>query len=320
MVTPRWIDTPNEPIAIRNVINYLAGCLENDQTSGRTLDIGCGEVSTYRKLMQTYAEEAGLKRRLIIPLPILSLRLSSWWIHAITPIPASLARPLVEGLRNPVFCKNTDIRALIPQELLTPREAIRRAIARYDAHLETHWSDAGELPPVESLIQGDPHWAGGAVYRDQRTRMVNASPEDVWAVIARIGGANGWYHGTWLWKLRGWMDRCVGGVGFRMGRRDPEDIQAGDALDFWRVFLVKPGRHLCLVAEMKLPGRAVLEFRLHPSGAGVQLEQVATFRPKGLAGLVYWYFVMPFHAYVFGGMIRKIWVLVEKKERSRKKD
>jgi hypothetical protein len=156
------------------------------------------------------------------------------------------------------------------------------------------------------MRDGDPHWAGGAIYQDRRERFANATPEAVWAVISRIGGANGWYHGTWLWKLRGWMDRLVGGVGFRMGRRDPVDIQPGDALDFWRVASVKPVAHLCLVAEMKLPGRAILEFRVRPDGEGARLDQIASFHPKGLAGLLYWHAVALFHEYIFGGMIRRI--------------
>ena len=271
MVTPRWVGTPSQPIAIRNVLGYLVGCLERPETAGRTFDIGGPEVLTYRRLMELYAEEAGLRRRLVVPVPVLTPRLSSYWIHLVTPVPAAIARPLAEGLVNPVVCQETAIRSLVPQDLLPPREAIRLALERLRGDAtETHWTDAGRIPPAEWSDPADAAWAGGTVREDVRRVVVHASPDAAWAPIVRIGGANGWYHANWLWSLRGVLDRLVGGAGVRRGRRHPVELHAGDALDFWRVEAVEPSRRLLLVAEMRLPGKATLEFRLEPRADGAR--------------------------------------------------
>jgi len=308
MVTPRWVGTPSQPIAIRNVLGYLLGVLAHPETAGRTFDIGGPEVVTYRELMRTYAEEAGLRRRWIVPVPILSPRLSSYWIHLVTPVPASIARPLAEGLRNPAVCHEDAIRAIVPQTLLSPREAIRLALGlvRADA-TETHWTDAGRIPPAEWSDPGDPAWAGGAVREDVRRIAMDVSAARAWEPIRRLGGATGWYHGDGLWALRGALDRLVGGVGLRRGRRHPVEVHVGDALDFWRVRAVEPERRLLLVAEMRLPGRATLELRLVPREDGTtELVQTARFEPRGLAGLAYWAAIYPLHGYVFQGMLRGI--------------
>jgi uncharacterized protein YbjT (DUF2867 family) len=305
MITPRWIDTPCQPIGVRNVLGYLIGCLENAATVGETFDIGQEEVVSYRRLMEIYAEEAGLRRRLIIPVPVLTPRLSSYWIHLVTPVPASLARPLAEGLRNPVVCRDNRIRTLIHQPLLDCRQAIRLALERLRQQtVESSWIDAGRIPPAEWSIPSDPRWAGGTILEDGRRIVLAASPEALWAVVSRIGGRTGWYYGDWLWQLRGVLDRLVGGVGLIRGRRDAAELQAGDALDFWRVASVERPRRLLLVAEMKLPGQAVLEFIIQPGGDGqTELRQTARFLPRGLWGLLYWYAVLPFHGLVFNGML-----------------
>lgn len=308
MVTPRWVQTPNQPIAVRNVLEYLIGCLEHPETAGQVYDIGGPDVLTYRELMRIYAEEARLPRRWIVPVPVLTPRLSSYWIHLVTPVPASIARPLAEGLKNPVVCSEHRIRDLIPQPLLSCREAIRRALESMQAdHIETHWTDAGRLPPVELSYEGDPVWAGGTLFKDCRSAGTAASRETLWDCISRIGGRHGWYHADRLWVLRGFLDRMIGGVGLRRGRRAGAEIHAGDALDFWRVLSVCPGRHLLLAAEMKLPGAATLEFRIEESPEGKRrLVQTASFKPRGLMGILYWYLVSPLHGYVFSGMLRKI--------------
>ncbi len=308
MVTPRWVKTPNQPIAIRNVIEYLAGCVSVEQTTGETYDIGGSEVVSYLDLMRTYAEEAGLRKRFVIPVPVLTPKLSSLWIHFVTPVPSYIARPLAEGLRNPVVCRDDRIRDLIPQELLDCREAIRRALVLVNTNdVTTHWTDAGRMPRYAQAQEGDPQWAGGTILEDRRERTINASAQDVWSVVSRIGGKTGWYHGTWLWALRGFIDRLVGGVGASRGRRDDVNIAVGDILDFWRVVSVQTNQHLGLSAEMKLPGLARLDFRIKEMSNGQsQLVQHAQFQPRGLAGLFYWYFLIPFHEYIFGGMIKKI--------------
>ncbi len=300
MVTPRWVSTESQPIAVRNVVQYLVDCLGVPGTSGRTLDIGGPDVLSYRELMRIMAEERGLRRRYVIPVPVLTPRLSSLWIHLVTPISHRIARPLAEGLRNRVVCRNDDARRLMPQELLTVREAIRAALDRV-AHdeVETSWSMAGPIP-------GDPDWAGGTVFTDRRALRVEAPTEAVWRAVVRIGGGHGWYAADWLWRLRGWMDRLVGGPGLRRGRRDPDEVGYGEALDFWRVTGIDKGRRLSLRAEMKLPGEALLEFTVAAEASGTQLTQTARFRPRGLAGLAYWYAVLPLHAFVFRRMLEGI--------------
>jgi uncharacterized protein YbjT (DUF2867 family) len=308
IVTPLWVHTPCQPIGVRNVLGYLTGCLECPQTVGQTYDIGQEEIVTYRQLMDLYAEEAGLGRRLIIPVPFLTPRLSALWIHLVTPVPPSLARPLAEGLRNRVVCRETRIRQLIPQDLFSCREAIRRALDRQrQQDVESSWSDGGIVPPAEWSIPGDPAWAGGTVYTDSRRLLLDATPEQVWPAIVRIGGKTGWYHANWLWELRGFLDQMVGGVGLLRGRRSGAELYPGDALDFWRVVAVERPHRLLLVAEMKLPGQAVLELAVEerPEG-GSELRQTALFLPRGLAGLFYWWSVTPFHNLVFDGMLKGV--------------
>ncbi len=301
MITPKWVSTPCQPIAVRNVIGYLAGVLSKPETVGQVFDIGGPEVLCYRDIMRIMAEERGLKSRWVIPVPVLTPRLSSYWIHLVTPLSHDIAKPLAEGLKNPVVCREDRIARLIPQQLLTVREAIRAALCKMaEHHVETNWSMAGPIP-------GDPDWAGGAVFRDTRRVTVSAPDWAVFRSVCRIGGAHGWYSADWLWVIRGWMDLLVGGPGLRRGRRDPEEVGYGEALDFWRVVDVQQNRRLALRAEMKLPGEALLEFQIEPGPAGeCTLQQQALFRPRGLFGLLYWYAVAPLHHIVFGGMLRGI--------------
>ena len=300
MVTPRWVSTPCQPIAVRNVIHYLAAALEVPETAGDTFDIGGPEVLTYREIMDIMGEELGVGRRWIIPVPVLTPRLSSYWIHLVTPIDHRIARPLAEGLRNPVVCRDTRIRELIPQRLLTVREAIREALQREDSgEAETTWSMAGPIP-------GDPDWAGGKVFVDERRAEVRAPADVVYRTVCGIGGKRGWPMNR-LWEIRGWLDRLAGGPGLRRGRRHPDRIALGEPLDFWRVVGLEAPRLLRLRAEMKLPGEAVLEFRVEPLDGGRSLlVQKAMFRPRGLLGLLYWAAVLPFHAFVFRGMLESL--------------
>lgn len=308
MVTPRWIDTPCQPIAIRNVLQYLTHCLPNANTLGKTFDIGGSDVLTYRELMTIYAQEAGLPKRWIIPVPVFTPKLSSYWIHLVTPVPAYIARPLAEGLKNPVVCQENLIRDIVPQELVSSREAIKLALERLTSHqIETHWTDAGKMPPPETVYPDDPNWSGGTVYKDCRNVVVEGDLTQIWRTIVSIGGETGWYYGDGLWKLRGMMDTLVGGVGDRRGRRDPDTLRAGDALDFWRVLVVQMNRQLRLIAEMKVPGQAILDFQLIPVGEDrTKIIQTAWFVPSGLLGILYWYLVTPLHDLVFSGMLNGI--------------
>jgi uncharacterized protein YbjT (DUF2867 family) len=315
MVTPKWVDTPCQPIAIRNVLGYLIASLEVKETIAKTYDIGCNQVLNYRQLMEIYAEEAGLPKRKIIPVPVFTPRLSSYWIHLVTPMSASIARPLAEGLKNPVICHDDEIKKLIPQELLDPRQAIKLALERLEMQqIESHWSDAGYSFPPEWVYYGDPKWSGGTIYEDKRRIILEATPGEVWKPLVRIGGKTGWYYGNWLWSLRGIMDRLVGGVGLRRGRRHPSELRPGDALDFWRVVMLAKEQRLLLSAEMKLPGQAVLDFKITDLGDNkTELRQTARYLPRGLMGILYWYLVTPLHYFVFNGMLHGIAAASNKK-------
>lgn len=301
MITPKWVSTPCQPIGVRNVIEYLAGVLTTPATIGGTFDIGGPEGLRYREILRIMAEELGLRRRWIIPVPVLTPRLSSYWIHLVTPLTHDIARPLAEGLKNPVVCRENRITGLIPQHLLSVREAIRAALNRMAGHdVETNWSMAGPIP-------GDPDWAGGTVYEDTRLLDVDAPPEAVFQAVCRVGGGHGWYAADWLWRVRGWIDQLAGGPGLRRGRRDPEQVGYGEALDFWRVTGYEKDRRLALRAEMKLPGEALLEFLIDVApGRGCRLRQRALFKPRGLLGIAYWYSVAPLHHFVFRGMLEGI--------------
>ena len=297
MFAPKGVMTESQPIAVRNVLGYLVDCLRSPETVGRSLDIGGPDVCSYRELMRIMADELGLRRRVIVPVPVLSPGVSALWIHTVTPLSSQIARPLAEGLRHRLVVRNDDARRLMPQELLTAREAIGLALRRVEANeVETSWSAAGPM-------RGDPDWSGGVVYVDERSTVVDAPPEEVFRAVVQIGGSRGWYSSDWLWRLRGLLDRLVGGPGLRRGRRDSTAVGYGEAIDFWRVTDIERNRRLVLLAEMKLPGEASLAFAIEPAGDRSRLIQTARFRPRGLAGIAYWYAVVPFHGIVFTGML-----------------
>ncbi len=301
MITPKWVSTRCQPIAIRNVLGYLTDCLEVPETAGKILDIGGSEIGTYRDLMRIMAEERGLPRRWIIPVPVLTPRLSSLWIHLVTPVSAKIARPLAEGLRNEVICRDDEAQRLMPQALLSMRESIAAALGKLREHdVTTSWSSAGPMPH-------DPEWSGGTVFEDSRDAVVAASPAATFAACCALGGERGYHVADALWRLRGALDRLVGGPGLRRGRRDPDTLRYGDALDFWRVTRIEPNCCLELRAEMKVPGVATLTFDIEPTpDGGSRLVQTARFKPQGLLGLLYWYAVLPMHHSVFRGMFAGI--------------
>jgi len=308
MTTPRWVQSLNQPIAIRNVIAYLVGCLEHAETSDQTYDIGGPDIITYRQLLDIYAQEAGLPKRLIIPVPVLTPTLSALWIHLVSPVPKSIALPLTQGLTSDAVCSDDRIQSIIPQQLLTSREAIRLALDRVQQEkVDTCWMDAGSVPEPEWAYCGDAEWAGGTIMRCGYRVRLQAEQDDVWKAVRRIGGKNGWYFGNFLWQLRGIMDRLAGGVGLRRGRRHPTEIGAGDVLDFWRVLEVDPPKKLVLTAEMKTPGEALLEFQIKPMTDGqVEFRMLSRFLPKGLSGILYWYALYPFHEWIFYGMLKSM--------------
>jgi hypothetical protein len=289
------------------VLHYLVACLRIPETSGRTLDIGGPDVLTYRQMMDIMSDTLGVRRRMILPVPVLTPRLSSLWIHLVTPISHRIARPLAEGLRNRVVCRNDDVIRLMPHERLTIRAAIAAALGKTaEGDVETAWSDAGPIP-------GDPAWAGGRVFVDTRQVVIHAPSSEVFGVVCRIGGDNGYYAADWLWGLRGVMDRLVGGPGLRRGRRHPKQLCFGEAVDFWRVTGYEAGRRLELRAEMRLPGEATLTFEVRLcEGQSCTLVQTARFKPRGLAGLAYWYAVVPLHGVVFRGMLLGIKLSAER--------
>ena len=308
MTTPRWVHSLNQPIAISNVIKYLIGCLEHEETIGQTYDIGGPDILTYADLLHIYAEEAHLPGRLIIPVPVLTPTLSALWIHLISPVPKSIALPLTEGLTSNAICSENRIQNIIPQELLSCREALRLALDRIKQdQVDTCWMDAGELSEPEWAHCGDAEWAGGTIMNCGYRVRLKADIDEVWRPVSRIGGKTGWYFGNYLWRLRGIMDRLAGGVGLRRGRRHPTEIGVGDALDFWRVLEVDAPRRLLLLAEMKTPGEALLEFELNPVGKDqVEFQMLSRFLPKGLFGILYWYSLYPFHQWIFYGMLKSI--------------
>jgi uncharacterized protein YbjT (DUF2867 family) len=304
MITPKWVRTECQPIGIRNVLDYLVGCLETPATAGGTFDIGGPEVVTYRELMRIYARVAELPPRLVIPVPVLTPRLSSYWIHLVTPVHAEVARPLAEGLSNRVVCGETRIRDLVPAELSTCREAIHAALGPRNFRFLEDDQSPGWVPWETYRYPGDPPWAGGTFYHDMRRLSVRATPAEVWEGIEALGGGNGWYTMNWLWSLRGFLDRLCGGIGMRTGNRKRGPLSPGMEVDFWRAVSVTPRRELRLVAEMKLPGDGVLSFRLRETDPGItELTQTAQFLPRGLGGMVYWSLFDPFHRLVFPGLI-----------------
>ena len=312
MTTPRWVNTRCQPIAVRDVLGHLVDVLDVPDTAGKVVEIGGPDVLTYRQLMHLYADVAGLRRRLIVPVPVLTPSLSSLWIGLVTPLPTGLARPLVESLVNEVVVRDDTAAKLLPGELTPIREALRLALEKVqDLEVATTWAGAGGTPTTVAKDHGpeaprpeDPDWSGGTVLADERVVHVDAPPSAVFRAVSGIGGARGYHGFGWMWGIRGLLDKVVGGVGLRRGRRHPFELAIGEPVDFWRVEALEPDRLLRLRAEMKTPGAAWLEFRIEPEGSGSRLEQRARFHPRGLWGRLYWYALVPFHGLIFPRMAR----------------
>ncbi|EMS77331.1 SDR family oxidoreductase [Desulfotignum phosphitoxidans] len=305
MITPKWVSMPTQPIAITNVLEYLKGCLEHPETRGKTFDIGGPDIVSYRDLFAIFAKQAGLPKPMMIPVPVLTPRLSSLWIHLVTPVPAAIARPLAEGLSLPTVCTEHRIRDIIPQDLLTCGQAIERALDRVrQEQVDTCWADAGDLIYPEWAHCGDSGYSGGTILKCGYRAMVQGSASDLWPAVEQVGGETGYYAADLLWKLRGVMDVFSGGVGLQRGRRSRHNLRVGDALDFWRVLEMNAPHRLLLVAEMKLPGQALLEIKITPAGENrCELILLSRFLPKGIWGMAYWYALYPFHQYVFSRML-----------------
>jgi uncharacterized protein YbjT (DUF2867 family) len=306
MFAPRWMDTSCQPIAISNVINYLAGCLSHPETAGEIYQIGGPEVLSWRKLFRIYAEEAGLPERIIVVLPLRIHRISIGWMNLVTPVSAALIRPLIERMRDQILCRDTRIQDIIPQELLTCREAITKALSEvYREEVASSCFDAGstQLPEwVENRSQSE-----ARVFRDTFFITLDGSPELAWNVVKRIGGNTGWYFGTFLWKIRGFVDKLIGGPGLARGRRHLDSIATGDCLDFWRVVAIDECSRLLLRAEMLAPGEAFLEFRVQILADGTnELRMTPSFEPHGVWGRIYWAMIAPSHSLMFGSMLRQM--------------
>jgi len=312
MTTPKWVSNKTHPIAIRDVLWYLKNAAKLEKPVAGIFDIGGPEILSYADMMQKFAKISGLRKRWIIKVPVLTPKLSSLWIGFVTPVPTGLARPLVGSLISEVVAdpdKSINHLIPLPQEgLIDVAGAINLALTNISSNtVSTRWSDASiQIAPWQKA-QSDPDWAGETLYKDTRIKITDASIASLWSSIEKIGGDNGWYGSDLLWYLRGVLDRMIGGVGLRRGRRDPLHLRVGDSLDFWRVESLEPEQSLKLYAEMILPGKAWLEFKINklPNGKS-QVIQEASYLPRGLGGQLYWFAILPFHGLVFPTMIRNI--------------
>ena len=300
MITPRWVGTLCQPIGIGDVLDYLVSSLDHPEITG-IVEIGGPDVLSYGNMMRGYARQRGL-RRLMIPVPVLTPRLSSYWVNLVSPVPAGIARPLIEGLRNEVVVRNPGPSAAFGIEPMGYAEALRQAMDRTNLHaVESTWFDALAAPDTAGLASMTSH---EGMIVERRARVIQAPRAEVFAEVERVGGDAGWPYANVLWRIRGLVDRIVGGVGMRLGRRDPNHLRVGDALDFWRVEDLQSPGLLRLRAEMRVPGRAWLQYEVVTTEGGSRLIQTAFFEPKGLPGLAYWYVLYPVHGLIFRGMIR----------------
>ncbi|WP_370874565.1 SDR family oxidoreductase [Pseudarthrobacter defluvii] len=313
MPAPSWVRNRIEAIAVRDVLYYLVSAASLEGGINRTFDIGCRQVLTYAGMMQEYAAEAGLPYRVVLALPVPAPKLAGMWVALTTPIPLSMAVPLVQSLQHDAVSNEHDIDRYIPQPDggLTPyRTAVALALGKErDGQVETTWASAGaDSDPLPS----DPEWAGHKVYIDERTFHGDVDPAHVWTIIEGIGGRNGWYSLPLAWQVRGWLDKLTGGAGLLRGRRHPHTLVAGEVVDWWRVEKIEHGSLLRLRAEMRAPGRAWLELSVEPDGGGSRYRQRAIFFPKGLSGRLYWLAVLPFHSLIFPAMARNITTAAQK--------
>lgn len=310
MITPKWVKNRIQPIAIRDVLRYLVGSATLPAEINRTFDIAGPDIMSYKEMMEICGEVAGLRKRIIVPIPVMTPKLASGWIGLVTPVPVNLARRLVASLKNEVLANEQDIRTYIPDPVggLTPfRQALSLALNRIkEADVETRWTNASVPNTPSDPLPTDPKWAGGSLYEDKRILISDDSVEEIWHRIESVGGKNGYSTATWAWELRGFMDLVVGGVGLRRGRRDDNRLIEGEALDFWRVEALEHGKLLRLRAEMKLPGLAWLEWSLEPMGTKTAVIQRAIYAPRGLFGHFYWLAVLPMHGIVFPSMVRNM--------------
>jgi uncharacterized protein YbjT (DUF2867 family) len=318
MISPRWVGTRTQPIAIRDVLSYLLDTLDLPETEGRVIEIGGPEVLTYGDMFRGYARVRGLAR-VVVPVPLLTPRLSSLWAGLVTPVSSSIARPLIEGLKSEVVVTDPSGMALFDVDPIPYEAAVRLAMDRFrEGHVETAWHGAlASSPGRPEALQVESE----GLILDRRQRVVRASPEGVLAIAKSIGGETGWLYANPLWRLRGLLDAALGGPGLRRGRRHTAEIREGEALDFWRVEAVEPDL-LRLRAEMRLPGRAWLEFRAEPEPSDpdgtprARITQTAYFEPKGLLGLAYWYALVPVHPAIFRGMLRELGRRAERREQA----
>ena len=301
MTTPSWVRVLAQPIAIEDVVDYLMEARQLDIDGSRVFEIGGADVVSYADIMREYADQRGL-RRLMIPVPVLTPALSSLWLGIVTPLYARVGRKLIEGVRNPTVVQDDAALSTFSVQPRGMSEAIARALANEDReYARTRWSDAGSGDAEHGSTT-----PGGRRIVDSRTLRVRSDVEQAFGPVRQIGGDVGWYFGDSLWRIRGFLDRMFGGPGLRRGRRDANDLRPGDALDFWRVETIEPDRRLRLKAEMKLPGRAWLEFEVTPDGSGAKITQTAVFDPTGLGGILYWYALLPVHNLMFRGMLERI--------------
>lgn len=303
MVAPRWLNTKCQPIAIRNVIQYLSATLLEEETYNQSFDIGGPDVLTFKQMLLQFAEVRGLKRSIFV-VPVMTPKLSSYWLYFVTSTNFSLAKNLVKSMHVEVVCKPNKLHQLFPVRLIPYKEAIELAFDKIEQNqVLSSWTDALSSPVLMKGISAYISVPVKGCFRDQRIVKLG-NPDIALKKIFAIGGKQGWYYADWLWDLRGFLDKMVGGTGIRRGRKNDTEISAGEALDFWRVLIADPTkRRLLLYAEMKLPGEAWLEFKINDRN---ELVQTATFRPTGVWGRMYWYSVLPFHAFIFKGMAKNI--------------
>jgi hypothetical protein len=310
MPAPRWVMNKVQPIAVRDALHYLAEAAGLPEETSGSFDIGGPDVLTYAEMMRGYARAAGIRQPWVLPLPVLTPWLAAQWVNLVTPIPRSLAVPLVESLQHDCVVRDRSLDRLVPPPeggLTGYARAVELALAKIEAGtVETTWATAHAVDQPADPLPSDPEWAGRTVFTDERERGTDAPAEGVWRVIESIGGDNGWYSLPWAWSVRGWMDKLGGGVGLARGRRNRQSLRLGDVVDWWRVEELVPGRLLRLRAEMRVPGRAWLELSVEPRGGGSVYRQRAVFLPRGLAGRLYWLAVLPFHGIVFRSMAERI--------------
>ncbi|WP_299701794.1 SDR family oxidoreductase [uncultured Pontibacter sp.] len=307
MVTPRWLNSRCQPIAIRDVMFYLTAVLGREDCYDKRFEIGGPDVLTYKQMLLQLAKVRHLKRR-IYTLPVLTPKLSSYWLYFVTSTNYALARSLVESLRNDAVVKDSSIQQLIPHKCLSYESALNLAFTKMEQNMVvSSWKDALVSGSMQNNFMDFVQIPEHGVLTDRQRMRFNRDPEEVMDNILRIGGERGWYKTDFLWEIRGLLDKMVGGVGLQRGRRHPSDVRAGDSIDFWRVLAVDHKAYrLLLYAEMKLPGEAWLQFKICREADGNYLEQLAAFRPDGLAGRLYWYAMLPFHFIIFRGMANNI--------------